>query len=255
MSNHQHATICKNCNLHFVGNFCSHCGQAAATHRLSLHYIWHDLQHGLFHFDNGLIYTTSQLLTRPGYTIREFINGKRIRHFKPFSFVVVLATLYGVLYHYFIGNIFNDGPIHPEDGLTSVYEKVIGWVFDHYAYASLIFVLTTTVASYGVFKKQGYNFAEHLVLNTFLMGLVLLFLILTFPVLYVEYKNGPEELKNYAPIYQVGQFALMYWCYAQFYDKLTWLQSLGNTVLTFVFMSAINTAIGFAAGWLVGLAS
>ena len=130
-------TICKNCNYPFKGNYCNHCGQAADTHKLSLHYIWHDLQHGLFHFDNGFFYTIKQLLTRPGHTIREFINGKRVRHFKPFSFVVVLATLYGLLYHYFIRNVFDVQPIHPTENVVSAYEKVIHWNLDHLAYVSI----------------------------------------------------------------------------------------------------------------------
>src|SRR5215213_8947870 len=141
MTNENHTIICKNCNQPFVGNFCNHCGQAANTHKLSLHYIWHDLQHGLFHFDNGIFYTIKQLLTRPGHTIREFIQGKRVRHFKPLSLVVVLATLYGLLYHYFIKEIFGVHPITTEDNITSAFEKMINWNIDHFAYTSLVLIL------------------------------------------------------------------------------------------------------------------
>ncbi|PSR53066.1 hypothetical protein AHMF7605_05760 [Adhaeribacter arboris] len=165
------ATICKNCNNHFEGNFCNHCGQAAATHKLNLHFIWHDLQHGLFHFDNGIFYSIKQLVTRPGHTIREFIEGKRVRHFKPLSLVVVLATLYGLHYHYFIKDIFNVQPLHAEENIVSAYEKLIKWTIDHFAYASLVLILSYTIASYLVFKKMRFNFVEHLVLNTFYMGL------------------------------------------------------------------------------------
>ncbi len=105
-------TICKNCNNHFEGNFCNNCGHAADIHKLNMHFIGHDLQHGLFHFDNGIFYTIKQLLTRPGHTIREFIDGKRVKHFKPLSLVVVLATLYGLLYHYFLNNLFDVKPIN-----------------------------------------------------------------------------------------------------------------------------------------------
>ena len=66
---------------------------------MNFHSLWHDIQHGLFHFDNGVLYTAKQLFTRPGNSIREYIDGKRVRHFKPISLVILLATVYGFLYH------------------------------------------------------------------------------------------------------------------------------------------------------------
>lgn len=243
-------TICKNCNNHFEGNFCNNCGQAANIHKLNMHFIWHDLQHGLFHFDNGIFDTIKQLLTKPGHTIREFINGKRVKHFKPLSLVVVLATLYGLLYHYFINNLFDVKPINAGENVISAYEKVIRWHTDHFAYSTLILILTTTIASYRVFKKKGYNFAEHLVLNTFYRGLVLVIGLLMFPVFYINYKNGTESLKNYALISQILDFTLMYFCYSQFFNKISKLQSLGLTLLTYLIMTIISVGIGYVAGWI-----
>lgn len=148
-------TICKNCSNHFEGNFCNNCGQAANTHKLNMHFIWHDLQHGLFHFDNGIFYTIKQLLTRPGYTIREFIDGKRVRHFKPLSFIFVLATVYGVLYHLFINNLYNVKPINANEDVLSAYEKVIKWTTDHFAYSTLILILITTIVPISCLKSSG----------------------------------------------------------------------------------------------------
>jgi hypothetical protein len=248
--------ICKNCNHQFNGNFCNHCGQAANTHRLSLHYIWHDLQHGLFHFDNGIFYTIKQLLTKPGHTIREFIDGKRVRHFKPLSFVVLLATIYGLIYHQFINIPFDVEPIRAEESITSIYEKVIHWSIEHFAYATLILILSTTIASYLVFKKQGYNIAEHLVLNTFYRGLLLTIALILLPVQYIIlHKSGIEGLKSYALITQLLDFILMYWCYVQFFNKLTKIQSLGLTVLTYLFTLMINMVFGYVTGWIVSSVS
>jgi Protein of unknown function (DUF3667) len=244
-------TICKNCNNHFEGNFCNHCGQTADTHKLSLHFIWHDLQHGLFHFDKGIFYTLTQLLTKPGYTIREFINGKRVKHFKPLSLVVILATLYGLLYHYFINSLFDVKPINAAENVVSAYEKVIRWITDHFAYATLILILNTTIASWLVFKKRGYNFAEHLVLNTFYTGLVLVITLILFPVIYIYHNSGAEGLKNYAFITQVLDFVLMYWCYAQFFNTISKIESLALTTLTYLFMSIITLVIGYVAGWII----
>src|SRR4051794_564158 len=255
MTNSNHTTNCKNCNQQFVGNFCNHCGQAANTHRLSLHYIWHDLQHGLFHFDNGIFYTIKQLLTRPGHTIKEFINGKRVRHFKPLSFVVVLATFYGILYHYFIGNLFDLNHKISQEDVIRIIENVSRWLTDHFAYASVILILGATFSTYFIYKKEGYNWAEHFVLNTFFVGLTLVSYLILLPVLFVLKLNGGEGLQGYAIFSPFLIFILMFWCYAQFFTRLSIIQKLVRTVLSFILMYFISTTILFAVTWIYDLAS
>lgn len=103
--NHMEIT-CKNCHQIYTGHYCNNCGQSAETHKINAHFLWHDIQHGLLHFEKGILYSLKQLFSRPGHSIREFIEGKRVRHFKPLSLVVVLATLYGFMYHYFHINLY-----------------------------------------------------------------------------------------------------------------------------------------------------
>jgi hypothetical protein len=242
-------TICKNCNNRFEGNFCNHCGQAADTHKVNMHFIWHDVLHGLFHFDKGIFYTIKQLLTRPGITIREFIDGKRVRHFKPLSLVVVLATLYGLCYHFFIHNLYEVSTINSNENVINVYGKITKWMTDHFAYASLIMILTSTIVSYFVFKKQGRNFAEHLILNTFYTGLTLVVSFLLLPVHYL-YSNE-AILKWFAFISILINFVLMCWCYVQFFNKIPKIKSLILTLLAYLIMSGTNILIGYFIGWVI----
>lgn len=250
-----HVTICKNCNQEFVGDFCNYCGQAADTQKLSMHYIWHDLQHGLFHFDNGIFYTIRQLLTRPGHTIREFINGKRVRHFRPLSLVVVLATFYGLLYHYFIGRRFDIRLEVSHEDLMGILENVTRWMIDHLAYTSFILIIGATISTYIVFKKERYNWAEHFVLNTFTVGLILITSIMLLPVLYILKLNGGEGLQDYGIFSQYFIFILLFWCYSQFFRKLSLFQKLVRTLLSFIIMSFISGTFVFVVGWIYGAAS
>ena len=243
--------ICINCNHKFQGNFCNNCGQAADTHKLSLHHIWHDLQHGLFHFDNGIFFTIKQLLTRPGHSIREFVNGKRVRHFKPLSFVVILATFYGLLSHYFINISFYSLPIQETKDIIGAYGAISSWILNHLAYSILILIVTTTVASYLTFKKQGYNIVEHLILNSFYRGLTLVIALILFPVLYFLQKGGDQGLQVYGVIFPFLDILSMFWCYYQFFNKLTKLQSLGLTLFTYLFTTIINMVLGYLAGVVV----
>lgn len=239
-------TPCKNCDQHFEGKFCNNCGQTANTHRLSMHFILHELQHSLFHVDHGILYTMQQLLIRPGHMIREFMEGKRVRHFKPMMLVVVLATVYGLLFHYFMEDVFDIDPIHSKDGLVSAYQKMLTWVTGHLAYASLLLIAVNTICSYLLFRKQGFNFAEHLVLNTYAMGLVLIDQIVLFPVLYIYSHSDTGPM--YALISQTVQLILFYWCYAQFFNELPKLKSLSLTILSFLMFSAVSVLVGYLFG-------
>lgn len=243
-----HTTICKNCDHQFKGNFCNHCGQVADTPRLNIHHIWKDLQNGIFNFDNGIFYTVRQLLTRPGHAIRDYLSGRRVRHFKPLSFVIVLATIYGLLYHFLIPGQLDVQTIHPSDQLLGVYEKVINWTVNNFAYATFIMIISTTISSYLIFRKQGYNIAEHLVLNTYYRCLVLIISILLFPVLYLFHSTGADSLQGYVPIFQLIDLVLLFWCYSQFFNKLSRIKSLGLTLLTFLSMSVLNLIVAFIAG-------
>lgn len=244
--------MCKNCNKKFVGKFCSNCGQTANTHRLGIHYIWHDLQHGLFHFDNGIFYTIKQLLTNPGLTIKEFLNGKRQRHFKPLSLIVVLATIYGLAFSNFIAVSLPVEVITVYDNVDNFYIRMLHWIIMHFSYATLILIVTTTFASYIVFKKQGFNFAEHLVLNTFYRGLSLIIAITLLPVQYLSYKNyGIDGLKFYAILTQFLDIGMICWCYMQFFDTLKRIKSFSFTLLTYFFVLCINMILAALVGTIV----
>ena len=166
---------CKNCNLHFKGHFCNNCGQSVDTHKMNLHFLWHDIQHGLFHFDKGVFYTAKQLFTRPGHTIREFLEGKRVKHFKPISLIIILATAYGILYHYFHINSFNNEFLKGfQEGFNRTttqgknpfilnFEIINEWVATHYSWMTLFLLPFYALASFCAFKKIGYNYVEHLI--------------------------------------------------------------------------------------------
>ena len=185
---------CQNCQQHFRGNYCNHCGQPADTHRITLHFLWHDIQHGILHVDKGLLFTVKELFTRPGNSIREFIEGRRFNHFKPISLIIVLAGICGFLYQYYHINILaanvkitSDGDIsHAQNILT----KATEWFAEHYALISIMELPLFATGTFIAFKKAGYNLTEHLVLNAFLTGQRLILHIATFPLYYI-YNNTP----------------------------------------------------------------
>ncbi len=240
--------ICKNCDGQVSGNFCSSCGQRADTYKLNMHFILHDLQHGLFHFDKGILYTAKQLLTRPGHTIREFLEGKRVRHFQPLSFVIVLATFYGLLWHYLIFDRLHASLTEPGEDITRASWKIVTWITEHFAFDGLILIITSTLVSYVIFKKRKYNLVEHLVLNTYLMGLFLIVSLLVFPIVYIFHNALTLQ---YGIVQQGFLLVLMCWCYAQFFKNTSKAKIIGLTLGAFFIISLLNLAIGYFANWIV----
>lgn len=220
---------CKNCDQHFNGNFCNTCGQTANTHKINSHFLWHDIQHGLLHFDNGIFYTIKQLFTRPGHTIREFIDGKRIRHFKPLSLVIILATIYGLLIHNFNIEFIPQLERTRSPQEINFYEKIKDWLTNHYSWATLILLPFYAFGSFIAYKKQHRNFVEHLVLNAFLAGQRLILHIIAFPLLYV-YRDS-SNLNVVTGLLTFMDFGLFFWGYSQFFNNIS---KLKNFLLTLI---------------------
>lgn len=90
---HTHEHACLNCGTALIGSHCHECGQAAHVHR-TIGAFFHDLLHGVFHFEGKIWRTIPLLVWHPGQLTREYIDGRRASYVSPialFLFVVFLS--------------------------------------------------------------------------------------------------------------------------------------------------------------------
>jgi hypothetical protein len=87
---HTHERNCLNCGTALVGDYCYHCGQRAHVHR-TLTAFWHDLVHGVFHFEGKIWRTLPLLAWKPGELTRAYIDGKRARFVSPIALFLFCA--------------------------------------------------------------------------------------------------------------------------------------------------------------------
>lgn len=207
---------CKNCGHNFNGNFCSNCGQSADTHRLDLHYLWHDIRHGLLHFDEGVLYSFRELYIRPGHSIREFVEGKRKGHFQPISLVVLLAVFYGLLYH---SSGIDSTTFLDRSGAVIDYNKYNDWISTHFSWVALATIPIYTIGTQICFRNLGYNFVELLVLNTFKAAQRLFLHIATIPLLII-YDDDNLMLKKLAAILFLADVFLSVFTDQQFFVRV-----------------------------------
>ena len=78
------ATTCLNCGAQIDSPFCRNCGQKAKVHR-TLSAFWHDLIHGVFHFDGKIWRTLPMLVWHPGRLTRRYVHGERAKFVSPLA--------------------------------------------------------------------------------------------------------------------------------------------------------------------------
>jgi len=84
---------CSNCGHHYSGRICPQCGQAGTWSR----YTWKQAILNLMDIwglgNRPMFRTLRELYTRPGYMIRDYLNGRRQFYFPPFKLVAVAVVL------------------------------------------------------------------------------------------------------------------------------------------------------------------
>lgn len=207
--------ICKNCGNILTGKYCSNCSQKADTHRFTLKHALHDFFHSFTHIDRGILFLIKELFTRPGYASKEYIEGKRKKYFNPFQYLflaVAAATFLSVNYHL----------MGPKADLNSVGTGINtfglqynAFIYKYFNVIQLVSVPVIALFSWLFYKKSGYNYAENLVLNTFLGAQRTLMYILIAPFLYIFNRHW------YIPIsvYYIGWLVYYGWAFVQFFNE------------------------------------
>lgn len=158
--------VCKNCSSELFGKYCAKCGQKAIEGRLNLKDAALDSLGLFFNVERGFLFTLKELLLRRGIVIREFIEGKRKKYYGPFKFALLLSTI-GYLFSAFLDR-FQENEISASKEIKSLDLLVE----QNPAIAGLFFIPFFSLVSRFVFRKQGFNYSEHLVLNAYYIGIL-----------------------------------------------------------------------------------
>lgn len=244
-------TTCLNCNAALHGKFCHTCGQEARHAKISWSFLWRDIQQTIIQFDKGFFYTCKELLTQPSLAIKSYLSGKRVKHFKPISFVLVLAGTYGFLSHYFnltVSSIVLEAKsnnIQTDDSLVFI-KQLAKWMNEHYTWIILLQIPLFAFATRLVFRKVGYNFVEHFIANSYLTGQRLLINTLALPLYF--FISNASALKIALRLVDGLAFVFLFWSLYHLFDKVSktkrilriFASLLLSAVLTVVFLFLIS---------------
>ncbi|AWI26088.1 DUF3667 domain-containing protein [Flavobacterium pallidum] len=172
------STNCLNCEKELTDKFCAGCGQKADTHRISFqHFIFHDLLHGTFHIDKGMLFTARQSLTRPGKAALDYISGKRIRYYNVFYLVLITLGLLLFVRHFYDELLISQiGEAAPDPTDQTEANKALDQIYTQRSKILIfLFVPLSALNSFILFRRKRLNLSEHAIIaGMVLLGMLLI---------------------------------------------------------------------------------
>jgi hypothetical protein len=165
---------CLNCSKKLDGDYCSHCGQSASTHRFTLKHVFtQDLLRVLFYIHKGFFFTIKELFTRPGHSIREYVSGKRVKHLNYLTLLIVILLVFSLIEQ--VTPFHFTELVDEENEIYEIFDTVLR-EYPKFVYIGIIPIYAAF--SYVLFRKAKQNYAENFVLNSFRVSAIIIMNIL-----------------------------------------------------------------------------
>lgn len=233
---------CLNCSAPVNHNYCSNCGQKSSTHRYSIkHFIAHDFIHGVWHVDKGILFTLKALFTRPGHSVREFIQGRRVPYFSFVTLILLILTASGLIAPYIHMSISDLMP----QGSKAMMSDVEKFMSTHPKLMLIIMIPIYSLFSFIWFRKAKLNFSEHLVLNSNRI-IVELIIGLLISIVTIFYTNLKVLAFLYFGVIIFVAFTYSCWFYYQFFSAFNY--SKKGLLLRSIMVPASYYFISFLIG-------
>lgn len=173
---------CLNCNSNIVKeqNFCSQCGQNTSVKRLETFTVAKQAIHALTNADKGILYLLSSLPLSPGRIARQYVNGERKKLYNPFTFLLLTIGITAFLSANF--NLLASSANDLENPVSIFMSKHINLVI-------LLTVPLIGLFTVFLFRKEGINFAESLILACYTSGIRSIFFVILFTPLIIFFRE------------------------------------------------------------------
>lgn len=234
----QTSTACKNCGATLTGNFCQNCGQKADIHRITFGHLLHEFFHVLTHADKGILFLIKELSYRPGHVAKDYLNGQRKKYFNPLSFLVITSAIFALV-------ALKSGYFEAQEGMGS---RNYGEVNSRYAFymkqsteifvengkliSIIVVVPLLTFLTWLYFGRPRYNFAEHLVIQSLIVGVVNVSMIVIFIPAFLLF--GYPTINNI--IFQVTFLVYQVIAYQQFFKDNVYVTIVKTIVIQILFI-------------------
>jgi hypothetical protein len=214
-----------------------------------------DLFFSAFHLEKkGLPHTIHKLTTEPGRAIRAVLMGKRLSLYPPFKYLVLMGALviiFSLRYRFFHNELTkvdsNDMGQLPDwlslsAGFKMYVENFFRFAEDNATLLNVSAIPVFAFFTWSILSRSRFNFAENLILNTFITAQQLFFLLLLVPFLEFIPASRTVLLSAYAALILVYNV----WVYMQFFEGKR-LVMLGKSLLvvcvSYIYQFPVNFLI------------
>ncbi len=157
------ASHCLNCGQPVQSRFCADCGQKTDTHRIVLrHFVLHDMLHGVWHLERGILFTIKEAIVRPGKAALDYISGKRIRYYNVF-YLCLLVIGFNLLLSHFLDSISGDSSSVKTANKTS--QDIVDFFDKNIKFILLGIVPILSISAFVIFRRMKLNLAEHFIIG------------------------------------------------------------------------------------------
>lgn len=246
-------TVCANCDAPLAGEFCARCGQRAWRGRFTLRAILAQHVAGALDLDRGLLFTLVELFRRPGHMVRDYVRGHTVSYANPVKYFLIMGALTTLVYVKTglageMAGEFAKGMTTGTQGRISPRTGALVEMISSYFTLLLAFTIpTAAAATRWVFRRAGYNYAEHLIFNTY-TGAQQCILMIGALLLGAAFGADPQASLNWSAPVVIGYYA---WALAQFTGGPrvpALLRGLFATVLSYAAFFLLVGIIAIVAG-------
>jgi len=222
---------CGNCDekLESSYSFCPNCGQNTHQNRLNFEQLLTDLWKAFADTDQGILITVKQLVYRPGFLARDYINGKRKTYFNPFKYLVLMLAIA----LFFILKLVPFMVDFTDNELAN--NQVLQFAFRNLNTFILLMCPLYAVLMRLFFWDRKTNFVEILAFSAFLNGQIMLFYMLC--LIFIVVVPGLAALMMI--LFGLGICIWFIVAVSQFYGTFT----LGSVLKTVLIMILAQTVI------------
>lgn len=181
--------------------------------------------------------------------LREYLDGRRVRHFNPFLFLIISGGLCSILFF----SLHLAPPVR-EISLENVehFNPTMGHKF--FAIVGVLIVVLLTTSDFFLYRKYGYLLPELVVSNTYQASQVIVMTLAMIPFFYIQERlwDGRDPLLDLRTLFKLFAFAYLFVVRFQFYEargKPTLIVRIGLQLVLLV--ATYQFLISKAIRWLV----
>ena len=182
--------ICINCaNEHFE-NFCPNCGEPGTVPKITFRSILNDFSSSVISMDKGFLYVVKNLFLNPRKVVIDYILGKRKNTFNPVSFLIIMVSIYLIVDSFIT---IPSGGTKERSEYYSIGYEAGKFIRVNLKYFWILSIIWLSISTKMIFQR--FNFAEHLAINSFVIGQSTLvgligLILFKFPILFDPFIYG-----------------------------------------------------------------